>query len=330
MRKKLTLESLSQPPQQRLAKSGAGEKDTSNASAVMLSGIALFSLVVVAGVTVWQNTTPDAPPAQFVAAPAPEFDRPSTEAPISSPAVQPSVAPVIQPTQTVDTIRPQARPEQPTQTASAPRLPQNIDAPAPVLRVPERSEVEPPANASARLAIVDESTGTVHELDMQDLQRLSYDAPEGDAIEDTNRVTRLDTQSLTSKSVAATNRTPTGYTCVDALRAIAAKSTVFFYTSGAELTPRAIGKIRKLGSALERCPQAVVQVNGHSDASGDEALNMAISWQRADNAIAALASLGFDTSRLDPVGFGSSLPLAEGDTSPELDRRVEFQVMEKK
>lgn len=117
--------------------------------------------------------------------------------------------------------------------------------------------------------------------------------------------------------------------CAGDLRKIAANSTIYFDTGSAQLDANGLKLLRTIGTAVEDCPNVIVQVNGHSDSSGSDETNLSLSWQRADNAVAALSALGIDTSRFEPVGFGARVPASQGDSSePDFDRRIEFMVME--
>jgi OOP family OmpA-OmpF porin len=77
-------------------------------------------------------------------------------------------------------------------------------------------------------------------------------------------------------------------------------------------------------------PSARVRVEGHADATGPEAYNQGLSERRANSVRSYLASRGVDASRLTPLGFGESRPIASNDTREgrALNRRVELQVEE--
>ncbi|MEP3347318.1 MAG: OmpA family protein [Litoreibacter sp.] len=116
--------------------------------------------------------------------------------------------------------------------------------------------------------------------------------------------------------------------CYDEVVNTAKEATIFFRVGSATLTPEDTPKLRKLGALVADCPDALVHVTGHSDASGDDTVNMTLSWQRADNIVAAVAALGLDASRFEAVGFGARSPLSQGGASDEdLNRRVEFMIV---
>lgn len=116
-------------------------------------------------------------------------------------------------------------------------------------------------------------------------------------------------------------------TCVDDLQLFAAGRTILFNIGSAEVDPGKLQQLRLLGEMAANCDDATIRVTGHSDSSGSDLVNLALSWDRADNTIAALEALGFSTDAFEPLGFGARRPIAQGDDADdELNRRVEFQV----
>ncbi len=119
-------------------------------------------------------------------------------------------------------------------------------------------------------------------------------------------------------------------TCVDDLRTFTAGRTILFNIGSAEVDPGKLQQLRLLGEMAAACDDAVIRVTGHSDSSGSDLINLGLSWERADNTIAALEAFGFSTEAFEPLGFGARSPIAQGDDADdELNRRVEFQVYKK-
>lgn len=117
--------------------------------------------------------------------------------------------------------------------------------------------------------------------------------------------------------------------CIADLRNMAQAHTIQFEIGSADLEGTELPTLRKIGRLAMDCPEAMIHVTGHSDSSGSDIINLALSWQRADNTVAALAALGIDTAQFEPVGFGARSPSAQGDSSDEeLNRRVEFVVLQ--
>ena len=75
-------------------------------------------------------------------------------------------------------------------------------------------------------------------------------------------------------------------------------------------------------------PGAVIEVGGHTDATGSTELNQALSQLRAEAVRAALIAQGVDAARLRAVGYGESRPVADNDTDEgrARNRRVELAI----
>jgi outer membrane protein OmpA-like peptidoglycan-associated protein len=67
-----------------------------------------------------------------------------------------------------------------------------------------------------------------------------------------------------------------------------------------------------------------VRIEGHADASGDAASNLALSKRRADAVKSYLVGLGADESMLITVGLGSNSPKNAADPLAAENRRVEI------
>lgn len=125
-------------------------------------------------------------------------------------------------------------------------------------------------------------------------------------------------------NLAATN------TCGDDLRALASEARIYFPSGGLAGADSGLAQARLIGQVLRACPGFTIQVEGHSDPSGDPQINLRLSQQRAEAVISRLAASGLDTSQFIAKGFGDVQP--SGVTGPEpvgfYDRRVEFSVIE--
>lgn len=118
------------------------------------------------------------------------------------------------------------------------------------------------------------------------------------------------------------------FSCVETLRDVASMSTVYFESGSAELDANARSLVQRVGAAAAKCPEAQVQISGHSDSSGSDLANLNLSWLRAESALRELESQDFAAARFEAVGFGARLPSSQGDVSDfDQDRRVEFKVI---
>jgi len=117
--------------------------------------------------------------------------------------------------------------------------------------------------------------------------------------------------------------------CGDDLRALAAEARIYFPSGGLSGADAGLAQARLLSKVLAECPGYILQVEGHSDPSGDPQINLALSKQRAEAVVSRIASAGIDVSRLVPVGYGDQRPSnVRGTQDPAYyDRRVEFTVV---
>ena len=101
---------------------------------------------------------------------------------------------------------------------------------------------------------------------------------------------------------------------------------ITFETSSAALTPEGAAVVDAAAALLSRVNGVQIEVHGHTDSDGDEALNQVLSQERADAVVAALGQRGVDTTFLTAVGFGESNPIEPNITAEgrATNRRIEF------
>ena len=104
-----------------------------------------------------------------------------------------------------------------------------------------------------------------------------------------------------------------------------------FGVSKAALSPEAQARLDAFVDKLKTDNRNVyVEVQGHTDATGEDQLNDQLSVQRAERVRKALADSGVDPNRLVARGVGKTVPIAPNDTEVgrARNRRVEFHVLE--
>lgn len=118
--------------------------------------------------------------------------------------------------------------------------------------------------------------------------------------------------------------------CVKQLEQFLTPIFVNFEAGSAGIGPQNISLLSRISEKIMACDAAYVMVAGHADGSGDDAVNLALSWERADRTLNSLLMLGVDPFAVEALGFGARAPLSQGsDEEGNADRRVDFRVMRK-
>ncbi|MDH3978258.1 MAG: OmpA family protein [Gammaproteobacteria bacterium] len=84
-----------------------------------------------------------------------------------------------------------------------------------------------------------------------------------------------------------------------------------------------------VGKVLVKFDQTFVEVAGHTDSTGSESYNQALSQRRANSVAAYLRSRGIMSDRLITIGVGELYPVASNDTEAgrAQNRRVELTIV---
>jgi OOP family OmpA-OmpF porin len=118
-------------------------------------------------------------------------------------------------------------------------------------------------------------------------------------------------------------------TCQKLLRTLMTDGRIAFEKDDAAIKPEATGLLERIAVVIGRCPEATIEVAGHTDAAGSDSFNQDLSERRATAVVEYLVRDGaIPAARLKPVGFGASKPLASNDTEDgkARNRRIEFTV----
>lgn len=136
------------------------------------------------------------------------------------------------------------------------------------------------------------------------------------------------TKAATEKSLSALQALPSGFSAsslADALNI----SIINFATGSAQISTDSMSYLREAANAIKRAPAGtVIEVGGHTDATGDAAMNDRLSQARAEAVREALIGYGVDSAMLTAQGYGGSRPVAGNDTPEDRfkNRRIEFTV----
>ena len=104
---------------------------------------------------------------------------------------------------------------------------------------------------------------------------------------------------------------------------------VAFDSSSDTLTTASRELLTDVAGLLRKYPTAILEIRGHTDASGIADNNMQLSMARARSAAAFIVSTGIDVSRIRAFGFGESQPIADNSSKAgrQINRRVEFELL---
>lgn len=130
---------------------------------------------------------------------------------------------------------------------------------------------------------------------------------------------------------APTTGAPSGGAGCGALQSditAALTAPINFETDGFTLTPATQQMLAVVAAKIKACPQAKIAVTGYTDNTGNDAINIPLSGNRAKSVGDYLVSQGVSAGDVTTKGLGSASPIA-GNDSPAgraQNRRVEITV----
>jgi outer membrane protein OmpA-like peptidoglycan-associated protein len=106
-------------------------------------------------------------------------------------------------------------------------------------------------------------------------------------------------------------------------------SNVTFDVDRSEVKPEFYETLRSVALILKKYDKTLIEIAGHTDSTGSEAYNQALSERRALSVARYLESQAIAPARLDPIGFGELRPIATNATEAgrALNRRVELTLI---
>ncbi len=106
---------------------------------------------------------------------------------------------------------------------------------------------------------------------------------------------------------------------------------IFFDIGKADLKSESIAEIENIKELLIVNPKLKVQINGHTDNSGNVVTNKQLSLKRSQSVVNFLIKNGISASRLSAKGFGSERPIVSNDDEDQgraINRRTEIEIIE--
>jgi outer membrane protein OmpA-like peptidoglycan-associated protein len=106
-------------------------------------------------------------------------------------------------------------------------------------------------------------------------------------------------------------------------------SNITFALNSADLNAQFFNALDGVSMVLKEYDKTVIEVAGHTDSSGSDQYNQALSERRAQAVAGYLSSHGVKTQRLMTIGAGEGHPVASNDTEQgrSTNRRVELTIV---
>jgi outer membrane protein OmpA-like peptidoglycan-associated protein/tetratricopeptide (TPR) repeat protein len=105
---------------------------------------------------------------------------------------------------------------------------------------------------------------------------------------------------------------------------------IFFDVGKADLKTESIAEVENIRELLLANTALKVQINGHTDNSGNAATNKTLSLKRASAVVTYLTQKGIAATRLSAKGYGSERPIVSNDDEEggrAINRRTEIEII---
>ena len=117
--------------------------------------------------------------------------------------------------------------------------------------------------------------------------------------------------------------------CLGRFEILSNAGNINFRSASAVLDASSNALLDNLYDIVDRCPGMVLEVGGHTDSDGSDAINLTLSERRAASVITYLAAKGIAADRLVARGYGEAVPLVPNDSADNMrrNRRIQFTVI---
>jgi len=111
----------------------------------------------------------------------------------------------------------------------------------------------------------------------------------------------------------------------------AAETRMIYFDFGkTELRDEAFNELAEVARILKEDPNAVIELQGHTDSVGDDRFNLRLSRERADAVVRHLVQKhGIELRRIHALGLGKAMPTADNGTREgrAKNRRLDIRVL---
>ena len=121
--------------------------------------------------------------------------------------------------------------------------------------------------------------------------------------------------------------TPRPVVCQEDVAGLLRARTIHFEEGSSRIDRASETLIDEVAAALRPCLGSIIAITGHTDSSGPEPGNLALSRLRADAVRAALLQRGIPADGLRTSGVGSRVPVEGLEADVPANRRIDFSVV---
>ncbi|MCF6430886.1 OmpA family protein [Leisingera sp. MMG026] len=117
--------------------------------------------------------------------------------------------------------------------------------------------------------------------------------------------------------------------CEAQLASAQSEAKIAFEPGSATIAAQSTGTMDRIAGVLGRCGPVRLEIQGHTDSQGREAMNQNLSQARAQSVLNELRARRVVTSTFAAKGYGESEPIADNATEDgrESNRRIEFKLI---
>ena len=110
---------------------------------------------------------------------------------------------------------------------------------------------------------------------------------------------------------------------------LTAPENITFDINSYVIKPQFKNTLDSVATVLKTYPDSTIVISGHTDTTGNDAINNPLSINRASSVESYLESQGISSSRITSRGFGSKQPIASNSTEAgrAQNRRVEIAII---
>jgi len=106
-------------------------------------------------------------------------------------------------------------------------------------------------------------------------------------------------------------------------------SGITFASSSYAIDPQFRNTLNQVAQTLKSYEQTFIDVRGHTDSTGGDAINVPLSQNRAQSVASYLIGQGVQSARIETRGYSSSQPVGDNNTEAgkQANRRVEIKIV---